>query len=155
MSLPPQEKKDLNRFVGVQRILIFSLLIIALVILAVNFLPQGNEDSNGSVTILDPAADVRGEDNSLFGNIRIITADGLSLAYAKVLINGIDYGNLGKGELLLRVYPGDTISIDGSAYQRQLLFQIRAVSSNISREFLQTDIVTDGNIAEAGIIVFK
>ncbi len=154
MTSPPNDQKEINRFAGVQRILLFALLIILIIFIAVTFLPKSNP-SETNVSILDPTAAVRGEDNSLFGNIRIKTEDSLSLAYAHVLVDGADYGDLGEAELLLRVYPGDIISIDGSAYQKELQFQVTAISSNIDSEFLQTTVYSKGNIVEVGIIVFK
>lgn len=148
-------EQEINRFAGVQRIILFFLLIVLLIFISSYFLPQQGGENSNNVSILEPAADVRGEDSSLFGNIRIKTADGLSLGSAKVLINGVDYGDLGKGELLLRVYPGDVISIDGSEYKKELEFLVSAISSNIDKDFLQMTIYTNGDSVEVGIIVFK
>ena len=66
--------KDMKRFAGVQRIIVFSIMIVALVVVAANFLPQVGNDTDVGVSILEPATEVRKEDSSLFGNIKI-TAD--------------------------------------------------------------------------------
>jgi hypothetical protein len=146
---------ELQRFASIQKILVFALVIIGTVVLALNIFSKTGTETGGNVSILDPAAQVRTQDNSLFGNIKISVEDELSLAYAQVLINGIDSGDFTDGELLVRVYPGDIVSIDGSAYQRELRFNITAISSNITQDYLQTIVYTQGNIVDAGIIVFK
>lgn len=147
--------KNMKRFAGVQRIIVFSIMIVALVVVATNFLPQNNEEAGVGVSILEPAVDVRNEDSSLFGNIKITADDGFSLEYAQVLINGISFGDFRDGEVLVRVYPGDVVSIDGSAYKRELGFHITSVSSNISKDYVSTSLTTNGNIVDVGIIVFK
>ena len=147
--------KNMKRFAGVQRIIVFSIMIVALVVVATNFLPQSNEEAGVGVSILEPALDVRNEDSSLFGNIKITADDGFSLEYAQVLINGISFGNFKDGEVLVRVYPGDVVSIDGSAYKRELGFHVTSVSSNISKDYVSTSLTTNGNIVDVGIIVFK
>lgn len=147
--------KNMKRFAGVQRIIVFSIMIVALVVVATNFLPQNNEEAGVGVSILEPAVDVRNEDSSLFGNIKITADDGFSLEYAQVLINGISFGDFKDGEVLVRVYPGDVVSIDGSAYKRELGFHITSVSSNISKDYVSTSLTTNGNIVDVGIIVFK
>lgn len=147
--------KDMKRFAGVQRIIVFSIMIVALVVVAGNFLPQVGNDTDVGVSILEPATEVRNEDSSLFGNIKITADDGFSLEYAQVLINGIAFGNFKDGEILIRVYPGDVISIDGSAYQRELGFHVTSVSSNISKDYVSTSLTTNGDIVDVGIIVFK
>ena len=147
--------KDIRRFAGVQRIIFFSIMILALVVVAVNFLPLAGEDQPSGVSILEPAVDVRNEDSSLFGNVQIIVTDGWSLEYACVLVNGVPTTNFAKGEALVRVYPGDVISIDGSAYKRKIDFQIEAISSNIDKSYVSQKITTDGSIVDMGIIVFK
>ena len=93
--------KNMKRFAGVQRIIVFSIMIVALVVVATNFLPQSNEEAGVGVSILEPALDVRNEDSSLFGNIKITADDGFSLEYAQVLINGISFGNFKDGEVLV------------------------------------------------------
>ena len=147
--------KNMKRFAGVQRIIVFSIMIVALVVVATNFLPQNNEEAGVGVSILEPAVDVRNEDSSLFGNIKITADDGFSLEYAQVLINGISFGDFKDGEVLVRVYPGDVVSIDGSAYKRELGFHVTSVSSNISKDYVSTSLTTNGNIVDVGIIVFK
>lgn len=147
--------KNMKRFAGVQRIIVFSIMIVALVVVATNFLPQSNEEAGVGVSILEPVVDVRNEDSSLFGNIKITADDGFSLEYAQVLINGISFGNFKDGEVLVRVYPGDVVSIDGSAYKRELGFHVTSVSSNISKDYVSTSLTTNGNIVDVGIIVFK
>ena len=147
--------KNMKRFAGVQRIIVFSIMIGALVVVATNFLPHNNEEAGVGVSILEPAVDVRNEDSSLFGNIKITADDGFSLEYAQVLINGISFGDFKDGEVLVRVYPGDVVSIDGSAYKRELGFHVTSVSSNISKDYVSTSLTTNGNIVDVGIIVFK
>ena len=141
-----------RRFFAVQRIIVLSLSIVAIVVAAVVFLPQ-QEDSD--VSLLQPAVETRDDAGGLFGNIKITADGGFSLAYAKVLVNGLAMGDFAEGEVLLRVYPWDAVSIDGRAYQRELTFHITSLSANISKDYVTTNPVTNGDIADVGIIVFK
>ena len=141
-----------NRFAGVQRIIVYLLAIVALLYAAANVLPTSGQNQ---LTVLDQATQVTGEDQNIFGNILLSCTDGLSLDYAYILQNGEQVGDFGDGELLLRVHPGDTLAVDGSAYSRELVFYVQAASSNIDQEFLAPSIFTKGNIAQVGVIVFK
>jgi hypothetical protein len=149
-------EKELHILAKMQKIFLFTLIVIAAVLLTLNIVPElGRETDDKNVSVLDPTAAVRQESGTLFGNVRIITDDNLSLSYAQVLINGVSSGDLAQGELLLRVYPGDILSIDGTAYKRELFFYLTAVSSNIDQNYLKVVVSTNGTVAEAGIVVFK
>ncbi|MDO4582011.1 MAG: hypothetical protein Q4B96_05460 [Bacillota bacterium] len=104
--------------------------------------------------LFDTALTVRQSDNSLFGNIRVSCADEPAQA-ARLLVNGVDSGGFEAGELLLRVYPGDVLSIDCTAYARRLIFEISAISANIDARYLQTTVIGEGNIINVGVIVFR
>lgn len=149
------QEKELHILAKMQKIFLFALIAIAAVLLTLNIVPELGREADGKISVLDPAAAVREEDNSLFGNVRIITDDNLSLSYARVLVNGVSYGDLAEGKLLLRVYPGDILSIDGTAYKRELFFYLTAVSSNINQDYLKVVVSTNGTVADAGIVVFK
>ncbi len=97
---------------------------------------------------------VTADEESLFGNIRI-SSDGVSLEQAYLLINDQRSGNFGDGELVVRVYEGDTVEIDGSAYKRQLDFSISAVSSNIDSDYWSKVVQTNGNIVKIALIKFR
>lgn len=148
-------QKNQQAFAYIEKFLIFTIIFIGISIFACNVWQKVAQETNNELNILDSTIQVRNEQSGLFGNIRILTEDSLTLEFAHVRINNIPFGDFADKEILLRVYPGDIISIDGSAYKRALSFSITATSSNISPDYLKATVITNGDIADAGIIVFK
>lgn len=141
----------------VQKI-IFAVLTINIILLVAGFvLPFWDIDTPLSVAkpnYYQEDTVVTENEESLFGNIRISSGD-VSLEQAYLLINGQKSGNFGNSELVVRVYEGDTVEIDGSAYKCQLNFSISAVSSNIDSDNWSKTVQTDGNIVKIADIKFK
>ncbi|MBQ2698883.1 MAG: hypothetical protein IJF62_02990 [Firmicutes bacterium] len=93
--------------------------------------------------------------DGLFGNIRISSMDGTSLEQAYLLVNGEVAADFGSGEVLLRIHEGDVLSIDGSAYLRQLEFYVTALSAGVDRDLLTMQVTTQGDLVALGKIHFK
>ena len=127
-------------------------MVAAAVYVSSDILPSVKE---GEIALFDKNTVVSQTDDMLFGNIMFKTENNLSLSKAYVLINGEKAGNLGSGSLLIRVHPGDIVSIDSSAYRRELTYCISAVSSNIDSSFLAGDMAICGKTVDVGIVVFK
>ena len=139
-------------FIIVQRIISYLMLTVVLAYAACLLSPDRDGET---LQPLSREVAVSHEEGSLFGNVLLAAENGLSLAEASVLINGEVVGNMRAGSLLVRVYPGDVIAIDGSAYKRRLGFTVSAVSANIDGSFLSGAVWTDGTVADVGIAVFK
>lgn len=139
--------------------IIFALLAVNLcLLLAVLLPPLWGWDSPFAAEpppLLDLEIPVQQEAGLLFGNLQLKTADGLSLPAAKLLINDLEAGNFGASELLVRVYEGDILTLDGSAYGRQLTFFLTTVSTNIDQSGLPAQIITEGNRVELAPIAFR
>ena len=139
--------------------LIFTLLFVNACLLAAAIAPpllgQSSPFDTAKAPLLDMSLPVEQDTTLLFGNMRFSAAEGLTLDQARLLINGEQAGHFGAGELTVRVYEGDVVTIDGSAYKRALLFHISAVSSNINSDLLPKSVSTDGDIAQLPIICFK
>lgn len=141
--------------VKIEKIIVISLIGLVIVFIAHNLWQNSQTETNSNISLFNTAIQVDNQSGEIFGNILLSTDNDLSLEYAKVLINGIPRTDFSDGEVLIRVYPGDIVSIDGSAYQRELSFALEAISSNIDSTYLKTTINTKGNSVDAGIIVFK
>lgn len=92
---------------------------------------------------------------ALFANLRIETAEGISLPSAWVEINGLAAGDFTSGSLLLRVYEGDKLAINTAAYDRSLVFYLKGISSNLRGDLLPQRVETRQGKGEIGTIVFK
>ena len=138
---------------------LFALLGINALLLALVLLtPYLNWDSpfaREARLLLDTSLPVQQQSSLLFGNMQLETADGVSLTAARLYINGVLAGNFGNGTLLVRVYEGDNLLLDASAYQRQLTFLLTTVSANIDTDNLAALIITDGNAVELPPIRFR
>lgn len=138
---------------------IFALLLLDTCLLAAAVAPPffgwpalfGNQ----AAPLLDMEIPVQQDAGLLFGNLRLETEGGLSLALATLAINGVNAGNFGAGSIIVRVYEGDVLTIDGDAYKRSLQFYISAVSSNIDSSLLPQSVTTDGDITKLPAISFK
>ncbi len=91
----------------------------------------------------------------LFGNLTVTTERGVSLPAAQLLVNGEPSGDFADGRRTVRVYPGDVVAVDASAYRRRLTFTVAAASASICIEDLPAAIDTEGNCVEIGVIRFK
>ena len=89
-----------------------------------------------------------------FANIRISTHDRVSLAMAYLLVNGEQYGDFSQGEIIVRVYPGDVLSVDCRAYSPQIYFYIDPVSASLDHNYLQKQVCCVGDIVRLGVAVF-
>lgn len=142
----------------VQKVLLLLLFADMVALVYYNVLPLygvADRDSyDTDLIVFDTAVPVQQIDNGLFGNISVSSSDGISLAKAQLLINGVVMGNFADGEVIVRVYPGDIIDIDGSAYKRQVSFMVNVISSNIDDNILPKEIKTNGDVVQVGIISF-
>jgi len=141
-----------------EKVIAVLLLLDALAWLCLTLLPAGPfavRDTNQVTKVFESAVTARSDSGGLFGNISVETEDRVSAAAATLLINGEAAGDFGEGALTVRVYPGDLLSVDGSAYQRRILFRVTAISSGIDSAYLPETIVTEGGVADWGVVVFK
>lgn len=93
--------------------------------------------------------------DGVFGNITVSAAQGLSLEHAYLLINGAACGDFSQGSLTVRVYAGDRLSVDATAYSQRLDFELSAASASVDQELLQANITCRGNVEDIGSIRFK
>jgi hypothetical protein len=128
-------------------------LLTAIQILPYFGLSQPNVERRGMD--LDTSILVQEQKNGLFGNIHIYTENQVSLSEAYVEVNGIRAGNFAKGNLLLRVYDGDTVNINTTAYKRELVFYISLISANIDSDSIKKELLVNGENIQAGVIKFK
>ena len=131
-----------------------NTLFLAL-ILAAPYLNWDSPFAREARLLLDTALPVQQQSGQLFGNLQLETEGGVSLAAARLYINDIFVGNFGTGSLFTRVYEGDRLVLDASAYQRQIIFLLTTVSTNIDTSELTARIITDGNAVELPPIRFR
>ena len=95
------------------------------------------------------------EEYAIFGNIELMSKDEVSLAKAYVMINGQKSGNFKDGDVLIRVYEGDIVSIDTTAYDRKIEFYIRNYSKNINIDKLNQILESSQGLVDVGTVSFK
>ncbi len=95
------------------------------------------------------------QNEGLWGTITLQLADYSELRRASVLINGQPAGNFTGQSLTVRVFAGDKLEIDCSAYGRPVYFQLVKASSGIDRSALQSELVLNGQRGSVGQIKFK
>ena len=95
------------------------------------------------------------EEYAIFGNLELRSKEGVSLAKAVVLINGQQSGDFKDGDVLIRVYEGDTVTIDTTAYDRELEFYIGNYSKNIDIDKLNQVLVSYRGRIDVGTVSFK
>ena len=88
-----------------------------------------------------------------FANLSIANSEQLSLPKAYVLVNGKRSGDFSAGQCTLRVYDGDIIDIDCTAYGRQLNFTLQPISSSLVTSYLEQTVSCRQNCVSAGVIV--
>lgn len=101
------------------------------------------------------AVSSRQTESGLFGNITIESQEQVSLAMAVLFINGERCGDFSQGSLTVRVYPEDVLTVDASAYRRELSFFIVEASPSIRAELLLNPLCCNGDTQEFGKIQFK
>lgn len=112
---------------------------------------QGQEQS---IKLEQPlAVDVKNE--GLFASLTIEVCDYDNLEQAHLLINGETAGRFSGKNLVVRVYPGDVLEIDTSAYLNPCRFQVTKKSSHIREETIETTITTENGYGWIGKISFK
>ena len=95
------------------------------------------------------------EEYALFGNLELESAGGISLSKAVILINGQESGDFKDGDVLVRVYEDDVVTIDTSAYAREIEFGVSNYSRNIDIDKLNPTLISDNGKVDVGIISFK
>lgn len=99
------------------------------------------------------AVDVKND--GLFASMTIEVSDYENLEEARLLINGEEAGTFVQKQLVVRVYPGDVLEIDTSAYLTPCRFQIVKKSSHIREETVADMITTESGYGWIGKISFK
>ena len=152
-----QAARQLRYFQTVQRILVSLLLLDLLAFwpLAERLRqPQDMAYSEAESLQTMQQAALPAAAGNLFGNICIEAEEKISLAQACLLINGMKSGDFREGYLTVRVRPGDILQIDASAYQRELIFFVVETSASIDSNYLRAEVISYGDVADVGIIVF-
>ncbi|MDO4733092.1 MAG: hypothetical protein Q4B50_06220, partial [Bacillota bacterium] len=104
--------------------LLFLLSAFALGVSQLNIFLGLSGEEEAPKAVFAAALSSRQLDRGLFGNIRIESQEQVSLSRAFLLINGEQCGDFSQGQLSVRVYPGDVLRVDASAYLRELYFSI-------------------------------
>ena len=99
------------------------------------------------------AVDVKNE--GLFASLTIEVCDYDNLREAHLLVNGEVAGTFHDKQLVVRVYPGDMLEIDTSAYLNTCRFRIIKKSSHIRAETIAEEIITENGYGWIGKISFK
>lgn len=119
--------------------------------------PQVLQFADGQEPYLSPeqplAVDVKNE--GLFASLTIEVCDYDSLEEACLLINGETAGRFRNKNLVVRVYPGDILELDTSAYLTPCRFRVTKKSSHIREEAIETSITTESGYGWIGKISFK
>ena len=134
----------------VSRLLVLSLLVAA-VLFAVE---RGRTpDAAPPAAELLPAAAVAEPAAGRFANVRVSTANGASLAQARLLVNGEPRGSFAVGTLLVRVYDGDILTLDCRAYGREVEFRVEVLSAGVERRYLPERFTCGGEVKDIGFVV--
>ena len=72
-----------------------------------------------------------------------------------MLVNGVEAGRFTADSLTLRVYDGDLLELDCTAYSRPVSFHLSKASVGIDRAALQTEMELCGERAIIGRIKFR
>lgn len=151
-----------DNYVGIQWIYIMGRILPFLVLIFVLFwgilqAAPGSPQSSSTEEPVVYASNVgtRQVNSGIFGNVTIASQDRVSLALAVLYINGENCGDFSQGECTVRVYPQDVVTVDASAYQRELRFSITAISESINTSSLTKEVVCNGDARDFGRIEFK
>lgn len=119
--------------------------------------PQVLQYEQGTEQLINPeqplAVDVKNE--GLFASLTIEVCDYDNLEQACLLINGETAGWFSSKNLVVRVYPGDVLELDTSAYLNPCRFQVIKKSSHIREAAIETMITTENGYGWIGKISFK
>ena len=141
---------------AVGKMLPFLVLLFALVWGMLQLDPDGKRSGlEEEPTVYASTVGTRQTDSGIFGNVTIASQDHVSLAMAIPYINGENCGDFSQGERTVRVYPQDVLTVDASAYQRELCFSILSMSESIDASQLATDVICNGDSQVFGRIEFK
>ena len=95
------------------------------------------------------------QNGGLFASMTIAVCDYDSLEEAYLLVNGEVAGHFSGKQLVVRVYPGDVLEIDTTAYLSPCRFQVVKKSSHIREETIETMVTTAQGYGWIGKISFK
>jgi hypothetical protein len=93
--------------------------------------------------------------SGLYGSITLELAEYSRLEHAYVLINGVKAGDFSEPELTLRVFDGDVLEVDASAYNVPVRIRLQKASYGIDRERLFSEVQVCGERKEIGCVIFK
>jgi hypothetical protein len=93
--------------------------------------------------------------DGLWGSVTLDLQTYTELERALVLVNGVEAGRFTADSLTLRVYDGDLLELDCTAYSRLVSFHLSKASVGIDRAALQTELELCGERAIIGRIKFR
>ncbi len=99
-----------------------------------------------------PSARQQGD---LFGTVTLEAQGVASLEKAAVLINDEPAAYFTTNQVVVRVYPGDVVSLDVQSYSRPVTFRLVSHSSNIRSGQLQDEITLAQTKGLLGTVSFK
>lgn len=94
-------------------------------------------------------------ETGLWGNVTLALEKYTQLERAYVLVNGRRAGSFVGDSLTVRVYDGDLLELDCTAYSRPVGFQLKRASTGIDRSLLQEELRLQGERAVIGRIKFR
>jgi len=140
---------------GEKAVTLSVFFVLALVVaLQFNLVDIGGESSLTGESY-QPVLPTSRDDTQLFGTITLEASGVQSLKQAVILVNGAEVLAFETSRVVLRVYPGDVVEIDASAYSRTLTFHLVSASSNIRLQNLNREITVHGGKSPVGTITFK
>ena len=104
---------------------------------------------------LAPAFSAPYDGEGEFANILITAEDASSLEQAYLLVNGEPRGSFAAGELRVRVYDGDILSLDCLAYGRELSFRLDILSASVDSSYLPSRFSCCQEVATVGFVVIR
>jgi len=101
------------------------------------------------------AVDASNTDIGLWGNIVLEIEEYTTLPFLTVYINGEAAGKFDTSRLTLKVFPGDVVAIDSSAYAAPITVRLVSCSASIDTSLLLMHVRLMRERAELGTIIFK
>ncbi len=95
------------------------------------------------------------QNEGLWGSVPLELPEYTELHRALVLLNGNEVGRFSSNRVTLRVFDGDKLEIDCTAYSRPVRFVLQKVSVGIDRTKLRTELSLCGERGLVGEIKFK
>ncbi len=151
-----QEDKWRRRWRQGEKAVTWSVFLILALVVALQFDLIGT-GGRGSPTgeSYQPVLPAGRDESQLFGTLTLEVTGVQSLSQAVVLVNGQETLAFETAKVVLRVYPGDVVEIDASAYSRTLTFHLVSASSNIRLQSLNREITVHGGKSTVGTVTFK